>query len=100
MFVETMYFLYSIGVRSYFQQTLIYVPLVGQIYARHKFARLEDKFSLLLATTSLAPLTQTILPLHFAGFFVMMPLKILLISWPTGRPPAERRGVQGGDPPA
>ena len=23
-----------------------------------------------------------------------------IISWPIGRPPAERRGVQGGDPPA
>ena len=69
-------------------------------HARHKFASLEDKFSLLLAATSLAPLTQTILLLHFAGFFFIMPLKISLISWPIGRPPAERRGVQGGDPPA
>ena len=41
-----------------------------------------------------------VLPLHFAGFCFILPLQIMLISWPIGRPPAERRGVQGGDPPA
>ena len=33
-------------------------------------------------------------PLHFDGFW------FCIISWPIGRPPAERRGGQGGDPPA
>ena len=33
-------------------------------------------------------------PLHFDGFW------FCIISWPIGRPPAERRGVQGGGPPA
>ena len=28
------------------------------------------------------------------------PYRLCIISWPIGRPPAERRGVQGGDPPA
>ena len=28
------------------------------------------------------------------------PYRFCIISWPIGRPPAERRGVQGGDPPA
>ena len=39
-------------------------------------------------------------PLHFNGFCFILLLRISLISWPIGRPPAERRGVQGGDPPA
>ena len=37
---------------------------------------------------------------NFARFCFILPLQISLISWPIGRPPAERRGVQGGDPPA
>ena len=69
-------------------------------HARHKFFSLQDTFSCLLATTNLVPLTQMVLPLHFAGFCFILPLQIMLISWPIGRPPAERRGVQGGDPPA
>ena len=39
-------------------------------------------------------------PLHFNGFCFILPLQILLISWPIGRPSMEWRGVQGGDPPA
>ena len=37
---------------------------------------------------------------NFARFCFILPLQISLISWPIGRPPAERRGVQGGAPPA
>ena len=38
-------------------------------------------------------------PLYFAGFCFILPQQISLISWPIGRPPAERWGVQGGGPP-
>ena len=34
------------------------------------------------------------------GSVLYCPCKFLLITWPVGRPPVERRGVQGGDPPA
>jgi len=34
------------------------------------------------------------------GSVLYCPYKFLLITWPVGRPPVERRGVQGGDPPA
>ena len=33
-------------------------------------------------------------------FLPNCPYQFCIISWPIGRPPAERRGVQGGDPPA
>ena len=34
------------------------------------------------------------------GFVLSHPYRFCIISWPIGRPSAERRGVQGGDPPA
>ena len=37
---------------------------------------------------------------HQLIFIMVLPTQISLITWPIGRPPAERRGVQGGDPPA
>jgi hypothetical protein len=32
-------------------------------------------------------------PLHFDRFCFILPLQILLITWPLGRPPAERPGI-------
>ena len=37
--------------------------------------------------------------LHFASFCFILPLQILLITWPLGQPPAERPGIPKGRSP-
>ena len=63
-------------------------------HARHKFFSLQDTFSLLLASYEFGPLDA-----NFARFCSILPLQILLISWPIGRPPAERPGIPKGRSP-